>query len=497
MSGYLKQALDFDSGLTPDPLPDRRYIFDITELVRFAHSRKRFGLSGIPRIVLLLSYYAKRARPDQVKVGYFDNVQQSYKEFPYTNLLLEFDILKETLRDANYVKPVKHWKHKRYSLKRLYHDAIHALALSAKRFRRGFSRGRTASSKPLDLRRGDCLLCLGGSWNTPELFHYLEENDFLKPGMVDLAVLVPDMIPALGGEVASLVAARQFDHWLKELSRLRATLLVNSRSTYDDVMTWYRRHACDAPKLAKFAFADELVCLSGDRIRADLYALEGRSYVLVVGPLSGRKNGGNLIRAWQMLSERVSGDSLPLLVFAGSETGDSLSQCGLSEDLADWDKLRFIRSPNDLELQHLYKNCLFTVYPSFYEGWGLPIGESLWHGKVCATSNVSSMPEAGGTRCEYFDPADPRDMAQVIERLITDPAYLNSCATRIDHRRLRTWEQASKGLLATLDNSLRVPETSVSDFVRADSTCIEARTPANTGPPADPDGSGTVIAGAA
>ena len=136
MSGNLAQAMDFSSVPERGLTPDRRYIFDITELVRFAHGGKHFGLSGIPRILLLLTHYAKHARPDQVKVGYFDNVEWCYREFEAIETLLEFEKLKEILRDENYIKPVKHWKHKRHSPKYFYHNTTHALTLGAKRFRR-------------------------------------------------------------------------------------------------------------------------------------------------------------------------------------------------------------------------------------------------------------------------------------------------------------------------------------------------------------------------
>jgi glycosyltransferase involved in cell wall biosynthesis len=428
-------------------------VFDITELVRFARRGKNFGLSGIPRIVLLLAYYATRARPGQVKVGYFDNIDWCYKEIPDTDALIDFEKLKENLSSTqNYIKQVKHWKYKRNSLRYIYHSAAHALALNARKFQHAIFGKKAGSSKRLDLARGDCVVCLGGSWNTLDLFRYLRDAELLKPGVADLVVLVPDMIPTLSQQVSGVVAVPQFEHWLRELMALGAPLLVNSDSTRNDIRTWCRRHDYADAKVAKFAFGDEMVLLSGNSVRDEVRSLEGRPYVLAVGPLTGRKNGGNLIRAWQSISTRVRPDRLPLLVFAGSEGGDSLVRCGLGEDVADWDRLRFIRSPNDFELHHLYKNCLFTVYPSLYEGWGLPISESLWHGKVCATSNVSSMPEVGGNRCEYFDPADTGDMARVIERLIVEPAYREACARRIDHAQLLTWEQSAKALLTTLDN---------------------------------------------
>jgi glycosyltransferase involved in cell wall biosynthesis len=60
----------------------------------------------------------------------------------------------------------------------------------------------------------------------------------------------------------------------------------------------------------------------------------------------------------------------------------------------------------DAAVKWLYQHCLFTVFPSLYEGWGLPVTESLNNGKFVIASNTSSIPEAGGSLAEYLDPWD-------------------------------------------------------------------------------------------
>jgi glycosyltransferase involved in cell wall biosynthesis len=69
---------------------------------------------------------------------------------------------------------------------------------------------------------------------------------------------------------------------------------------------------------------------------------------------------------------------------------------------------------NDAELDLLYRHALFTVFPSLYEGWGLPVSESLAYGKFCIASNTSSLPEVGGDLVEYLD---SWDLPAWVERL--------------------------------------------------------------------------------
>ncbi|NNJ55787.1 MAG: glycosyltransferase, partial [Bacteroidia bacterium] len=67
------------------------------------------------------------------------------------------------------------------------------------------------------------------------------------------------------------------------------------------------------------------------------------------------------------------------------------------------------------ELTNFYQNALFCVYPSVFEGFGIPILEAFSHGKTVATSQISSMPEVGGDAAKYFY---PNNLAQIEQALL-------------------------------------------------------------------------------
>jgi glycosyltransferase involved in cell wall biosynthesis len=94
-------------------------------------------------------------------------------------------------------------------------------------------------------------------------------------------------------------------------------------------------------------------------------------------------------------------------------------------------KIISIEHPSDAELAALYRGCLFTVFPSLYEGWGLPVTESLTFGKPCVISNATSLPEAGGTLARYFDPENIAEATRVIHETIADRAALAAWERRI------------------------------------------------------------------
>lgn len=106
----------------------------------------------------------------------------------------------------------------------------------------------------------------------------------------------------------------------------------------------------------------------------------------------------------------------------------------------------------------LYSGCRFAVYPSFYEGWGLPLGEAACFGKVTAASNAASIPEVLGDLAVYFAPNDLHDMAAVLRRLICDPEYLARLEQKLVARfRPRSWEQCSRRLLELAFEAGRLP----------------------------------------
>jgi glycosyltransferase involved in cell wall biosynthesis len=107
--------------------------------------------------------------------------------------------------------------------------------------------------------------------------------------------------------------------------------------------------------------------------------------------------------------------------------------------------IRVCKRPDDAELAFLYQNCLFTVYPSYYEGWGLPIGESLWFRKLVVTSETSSMPEVGGSLVDYVNPYSIQSVLNGVKRAL-DPDYVRERTAAIKPSALRTWKDVSEDL---------------------------------------------------
>jgi glycosyltransferase involved in cell wall biosynthesis len=107
----------------------------------------------------------------------------------------------------------------------------------------------------------------------------------------------------------------------------------------------------------------------------------------------------------------------------------------------------------DQELSWYYRNCLATIYPSKYEGWGLPVGESLAQGKLCLASNATSIPEIGKDLPQYFEPHDAAALARLVERVIEEPAWVKEREDLIRASYQPTeWRDTAKQILEVIDS---------------------------------------------
>ena len=158
-------------------------------------------------------------------------------------------------------------------------------------------------------------------------------------------------------------------------------------------------------------------------------------YLLFIGNLKPHKNVGGLLRAFKLLSERSSFDQKLLIV--GDDAVGMPSLVNLSEQLKLQERVLFAGWVGQQYVRDLYCGASMTIVPSFEEGFGLPVLESMACGTPVACSTAASMPEVGGDAVEYFDPASPESIATSIECLL-------SCSDRRAELRNRGIERAKK-----------------------------------------------------
>ena len=166
-------------------------------------------------------------------------------------------------------------------------------------------------------------------------------------------------------------------------------------------------------------------------------------FVLTVGDLQPRKNHLGLLRAFESVMRAYP--HLPHhMLFVGKETWYSpelhraVAQSGMAG------RVHFTGFVEDEELVHFYAACDLFVFPSFYEGFGLPILEAMACGRAVACSNVSAMPEVADSAALLFDPASTDSIGQAMKDILLD-AELRARLERLGSQRAAafSWEKAA------------------------------------------------------
>jgi glycosyltransferase involved in cell wall biosynthesis len=170
-------------------------------------------------------------------------------------------------------------------------------------------------------------------------------------------------------------------------------------------------------------------------------------YVLAVGDLQPRKNHLGLLRAFEDVMRAYP--HLPHhLLFVGKETWYSKELHGAVMKSGIADRVHFTGFVEDDELVHFYAGCDLFVFPSFYEGFGLPILEAMACGRAVACSSSSAMPEVADSAALLFDPHSTQGIGQAIKDILLD-AELRARLERLGSQRAAafSWEQAAEKTL--------------------------------------------------
>lgn len=178
--------------------------------------------------------------------------------------------------------------------------------------------------------------------------------------------------------------------------------------------------------------------------------------VLCVGTIEGRKNHLALLEACETLWSEGVDFELHLIGIARADTaGRALAKIHALQQAGR--PLLYRGATAEAELQAAYQRCVFTVYPSLIEGFGLPVLESLQHGKPCVCSAHGAVGESavgGGDKCASLggcvalESVDAASLAAALRRLLGNPAELAALTAAVRARRFKSWAEYARELTA-------------------------------------------------
>ena len=239
--------------------------------------------------------------------------------------------------------------------------------------------------------------------------------------VVTIHDLIHERYPEQYNPVDVRIYRKKFRHACGEAD----AVIAISRQTRDDIIQFY---GTDPGKISVCyqscnpAFAEKVSEASKDAIRRK-YGLPS-AYFLYVGSIIERKNLLNICRAMLRVTKETN---LPLVVIGdGGAYKKKVRQFVDQHQLGE--RVIFLSEKTSdpafltaTDFPAIYQSATTMIYPSFFEGFGIPVLEALWAGLPVITSNVSCLPEVGGDAPYYVDPAQPEQIAEGMLKMLHEP----------------------------------------------------------------------------
>lgn len=307
--------------------------------------------------------------------------------------------------------------------------------------------------------QGDIVLSMGLDWEAK----YLQSINIIKKTQTISSVyFIYDMIPLL-----------EPGFYLKNLPELYEKLFYWACKSSDQILFGGKTALNDGKAIQRKLKIDSNASMSFLRLGAEFTLSEvsssdqdakelkrigiDRPFILSVGTFQIRKNHEVVYRAllqWLKETPEEEYGNLPIFVFAGGQ-GWLAEQIIKEMKTDDRTKQHLIlMNPTDEELAILYKNCLFTVLPSLYEGDSLAMAESLACGKLCIASDVPPLRETGEGFAEFVEPRNPQAWKEKCEYYFNNPELLKQREQLIrDGKAFISWGVCADNLLNQILNS--------------------------------------------
>ncbi len=283
--------------------------------------------------------------------------------------------------------------------------------------------GRPSGAGPI--APGDVLISLGATWIVDG---HPNAVAGLRAAGVRVVRMIYDMIPALKPQwmdnpAAGVWHSRPMTEWARRVLTESDLVLTISEFSRQEIERYCSGCALASAPVSVVRLGDELTRNWGDGLPLPRF-VPRRPFMLCVCTIDLRKNHRMLYDAWSVLTSRMPEHCPDLLCVGTRHVYVQELMREITTDRQVNGHIHFLSDIPDVELEWYYRHCLATVYPSRYEGWGLPVAESLARGRLVLSSNTASMPEISGDLPCFFDPLDVYALVDLVERVVAQPDWV-------------------------------------------------------------------------
>lgn len=450
------------------PSPKPTLYYDVTQLVHWDGR-----LTGIPRVMHEQAIRFRSDRPETVFVSWVKELQE-FVELDLDRTLSERGngihylkigqehpgplVVQEVAADKTDYKQDQQIIQKQGNIrlaKAILRRAARIAPGLSKRVETKLKLARMADYKVVTYNRGDRVIIPWGEWwddNFIEKLKHWHKVDGLQIVQV-IHDMGPVMIPQFTGAGGAGGSTETFPKYCREILPISELVLCVSKNTKAEATQWLKDQKLRVPRMEVFRLGDDFKVAKAVEPADDVFRaakLKGNPYLLTVCTIEARKNHALLYYVYKLaLSKGIDLPKIAIVGRRGWGTDDIYTV--MTNDPAVKDKFVFLHGMGDEELSWLYAHSLFTVFPSFYEGWGIPIAESVARGVPCLCSNTTSMVEIAEGFVDHFSPASPDECLAAIQNLLI-PKNLEAARKRVKGYKQYSWDDSFKQVIKYLED---------------------------------------------
>ena len=430
-----------------------RYIIDVTQLVHWPGN-----LTGIPRVMDELSIrFHKYDSNDSIFVSWVKDLGEMCEiDFASTRSHRGngIDYLRMSAvggeQDVRTINTKQRLKRNSFRAFRKLSSLSHFDRTNT--YDKLIRTGRTidqANYIPYVPKKDDKIFIPWGEWWDQEWLNkvrsYAEEGAQVYPVCHDI---LPMVVPHFSGNSSSLA------DFVTQVFPVSKAVIVQSNSTKNDLTKWMRNERIDTPPVKIFRLGEDFGSQKTTVVSSEMiakYGIKKDEYLVYVSTIEPRKNHTLLYYTYKLAHSRNI--QLPKLLIIGRVGHDSNDIIKfIKEDAVINQSIVICDFVSDNELNWLYQNCKFTVAPSFYEGWGMSVVESIAKGKPAVCSNTSSLNEMPDDCVIRFNPNSTDECLDAIMSM-NKPGNYTRYKRNAEQYKLHSWDDSYKQVLKIMENN--------------------------------------------
>lgn len=285
----------------------------------------------------------------------------------------------------------------------------------------------------------------GHAWEQLDLPQFLKAEG--SPLLVNLCNMAPlfykNKITVIH-DVAFLKTPSSFDWKFGLFYRLTIPQIINTSKKIITVSEFSKKEISSSYNISNSEIS--VIYNAASPLKsADFSPRIDHRFVLAVSSLNSRKNLHGLIKAFTLLKSK----DVHLYIVGGFNR--AFADDGLLALIDSNPRIHFLGRVTDAELAHLYQEAAAFVFPSFYEGFGIPLLEAQSLGCPVVCSDASSFPEVCGDSAVYFSPSNPADIAEKIELVLENSDLRANLVTAgYENEQRFSWDISATKLYQTM-----------------------------------------------